>query len=203
MLAAIAATAIIIRIVAVRDTRDVVEIDDRFVPIPGTGDLRACDRCGRTHEVHVDVLLSDGRTSTLGAGCARGESAEVQSKIKGAVSAAKTRTKLLGQLAALRAQAAAYNAIAAAVELLPLPEISGPGPGLTERQTEWTMGDVRVFSFDGLSAERRQALANSWRSRRIVERGAPAQVYSHTIRDLEDRIAKIERKLATFTAVPA
>lgn len=206
MLAVILAAAFIVRIVAVRDTRDVVEIDDRFVPVPGTGDARACDRCGRTHEIHVDVLLSDGRTSTLGAGCARGESTEIQSKIKSAISAAKTRTRLAAELADLRVQQAAYAVVAAEVEALPLPEVElveeiadqhGRGP-----RRVYAMGDANVWTLPGcdFNAERRTALISSWRSNRIAERGKLRQVYSHTIDDLETRLAKIDRKLATLTA---
>lgn len=206
MLAVIIAAAVIVRIVAVRDTRDVIEIDDRFVPIPGTGDARACDRCGRTHEIHVEVVLSDGRSSTLGAGCARGESVEIQSKIKSAISAAKTRSRLAAELADLRAQQAAYKAIAAEVEALELPAVTLVEETVDERgrgpRRVYAMGDANVWTLPGcdFNAERRAALVSSWRSNRIAERGALRQVYSHTIDDLETRLAKIDRKLATLTA---
>jgi hypothetical protein len=50
----------ITRILDVQDTRDRIEIGDRWVPVPGSGQRRACDRCCREHEIHVDVELSDG-----------------------------------------------------------------------------------------------------------------------------------------------
>jgi hypothetical protein len=89
----------ITRILAVRDTRDRIEVGDRWVAVPGTGDLRPCDRCCREHEIHVDVELSDGRRANIGSGCAKGESMEIQARLKSAVSAAKTRSKLREELA--------------------------------------------------------------------------------------------------------
>ena len=54
-------------IVDVDDTR---EFDTaKRKPIPGTGDARECDHCGRSHEVHVHVATRDGRTATIGTGC--------------------------------------------------------------------------------------------------------------------------------------
>lgn len=120
------------------------------------------------------------------------------SRIKSAVSAAKTRSRLAAELVAMRARRAAYLAIAAEVEALPLPEPRFVGDVGT-RQTEWAMGDVSVWSFDGLSAERRNALASSWRAARIRERGAPSQVYAHQLEDLERRLAKIDAKIASLT----
>jgi hypothetical protein len=89
-------------ILAVRDTRDRIEVGDRFVPVPGSGQLRPCDRCGREHEIHVDVELSDGSRANIGSGCAKGESMEVRGRLKSAVSAAKTRSKLRAELAVAR-----------------------------------------------------------------------------------------------------
>jgi hypothetical protein len=61
----------IARILGVSDTRDRIEVGDRWVAVPGTGDLRPCDRCCREHEIHVDVELSDGRRVNIGSGCAK------------------------------------------------------------------------------------------------------------------------------------
>lgn len=66
--------AAIVRILSVRDTRDFIEDGDRWVAVPGSGLARACDRCGRDHEIHVDVELACGAVSTIGQGCARGDS---------------------------------------------------------------------------------------------------------------------------------
>lgn len=42
----------------------------RWRPIPGTGEPRPCDRCGRDHQVYVDVECADGSRRTVGTGCA-------------------------------------------------------------------------------------------------------------------------------------
>jgi hypothetical protein len=42
----------------------------RWRPIPGTGEPRPCDRCGRDHQVWVDVECVDGSRRTVGTGCA-------------------------------------------------------------------------------------------------------------------------------------
>ncbi len=112
--------AAIVRILAVRDTRAWVEDGDRWVPVPGSGQARPCDRCGRDHEIHVDVALADGTTALIGQGCARGDSMAVA--IRGAVSAETTRARLTRELAAVRARRAAARTAWAAVERLTLPD---------------------------------------------------------------------------------
>jgi hypothetical protein len=195
----------IARILAVRDTRDVIEVGDRLVPVPGSGVLRPCDRCGREHEIHVDVELSDGRQANIGSGCAKGESMEVQSRLKSAVSAAKTRSKLRAELALARAQLARTDQGWREVQALRPPE-----PILIEETPEargvrqvWGMDDAVVWTLPGqpFDAERRQALLSGWRSKRYEERGfgrsTPHSDRQH-VADLEDRLAKIERKLSAM-----
>lgn len=187
-----------------RDTRDRIEIDDRWVPVPGSGDLRPCDRCCREHEIHVDVELSDGRRANIGSGCAKGETIEVQSRLKSAVSAAKTRSKLGAELAIVRDDLARAEKAWREVEGLQPPsaelveEISDPRGA---RQI-WSMGDANVWVLPGskFDAERRQSLLNSWRRNRYKERGfdLPPYSYKQKAEDLADRIAKIERKLAAM-----
>ena len=201
--------ATIARILAVRDTRDRIEVGDRFVPVPGSGDLRPCDRCCREHEVHVDVELSDGRRANIGSGCAKGESMEVQSRLKSAVSAAKTRSKLRAELAVAKDEHDHALAAWKDVESLhpPAPvllgEVPSDVPSRPPRQ-EWGMGDAVVWTTpggrEGFSAERRQALLNAWRQRRYRERGFELAPYSYKQRvdDLSDRLAKIERKLSAL-----
>ena len=64
----------------------------------------------------------------------------------------------------------------------------------------WRMGGARVWTFGEFDAERRQALLNSWCSDRYKERGftLPPYSYKQKVDDLVDRLAKIERKLATL-----
>jgi hypothetical protein len=197
----------IARILDVRDTRDRIEIDDRWVPVPGSGDLRPCDRCCREHEIHVDVELSDGRRANIGSGCAKGESMEVQSRLKSAVSAAKTRSRLRAELAVARDALARSTAAWTEVEALRPPE-----PVLLEEKheargvtQEWGMGDAVItvpwFHTERFGAERRQALLSQWRNKRYRERGfeLPPYSYKQQAADLADRLAKIERKIAALT----
>jgi hypothetical protein len=192
------------RILAVRDTRDRIEVGDRLVPVPGSGDLRPCDRCCREHEIHVDVELSDGRRANIGSGCAKGESMEVQSRLKSAVSAAKTRSKLRAELAVARDEHTRAAQAWRAVEALqpPSPDLVEEIPDAHGTRQVWGMGDANVWTIGGrgFDAERRQALLSSWRNNRYRERGFTLQPYSYKqrVEDLADRLAKIERKLAVM-----
>jgi hypothetical protein len=197
----------IVRLVNVRDTRDRIEVGDRFVPVPGSGDLRACDRCGREHEIHVDVELADGRRANIGSGCAKGETMEIQSRLKSAVSAAKTRSKLRAELVTAKQELATASAVDAEVRKLSLPE-----PRLIEEIPDprgvrqvWAMDDAHVWVLPGskFDTERRQSLVSSWRNDRALERlrahglsHAYLHIYKKHVDDLEDRLAKVERKLA-------
>jgi hypothetical protein len=192
----------ITRIIDVRDTRDRIEVGDRWVPVPGSGQLRPCDRCGREHEIHVDVELPDGTRANIGSGCAKGESMEVQSRLKSAVSAAKTRSRLRAELAVAREDQARATQAWREVEALhaPSPTLLEEVPGPHDTRQEWGMGDVYVWALpgSGFDAERRQALLNAWRRERYRERGFTTQPYGYkrNVEDLADRLAKIERKLA-------
>ena len=194
----------IMRILDVRDTRDRIEVDDRWVPVPGSGQLRPCDRCCREHEIHVDVELSDGTRANIGSGCARGESMEVQKRLKSAVSAAKTRSRLRAELAVAKDEHDRAVAAWREVEELrvPLPELLEAIPDSHGMRQVWGMGDVNVWTLGGrgLDAERRQALLNSWRNRRYAERGFKLQPYSYKqrVEDLTNRLKKIEGKLSTL-----
>lgn len=196
----------ITRILGVRDTRDRIEVGDRWVAVPGTGDLRPCDRCCREHEIHVEVELSDGRRANIGSGCAKGESMEIQARLKSAVSAAKTRSKLRGELALVHDEHTRAEQAWKEVE-----ELRPPPPELQEEIHEahgtrqiWGMEDARVWtvpgSARGFDAERRQALLSSWRGNRYRERGFEMPPYSYKRRseDLAERISKIESKLGSL-----
>ena len=195
----------IARIIDVRDTRDRIEVGDRWVPVPGSGNLRPCDRCCREHEIHVDVELSDGRRANIGSGCAKGESMDVKSRLKSAVSAAKTRSKLRAELAVARDEHARALAAWNEIEALHAPkaelieEIAPEHPGRLPRQI-WAMGDQHVWTFGDFNAERRQALLSGWRGKRYRERGfdRPLYLYKQKVDDLADRLAKIERKLGAL-----
>jgi hypothetical protein len=200
----IPAIAPIARILAVRDTRDRIEVGDRWVPVPGSGDLRPCDRCCREHEIHVDVELSDGRRANVGSGCAKGESMEVQSRLKSAVSAAKTRSRLAAELAVAREEHARATQAWSEVEALSPPpaELLEEIPDPRGVRQIWGMGDAHVWVLPSskFDVERRQALLSSWRRNRYKEHGfeLPPYSYKQKVDDLADRLAKIERKLAAL-----
>ena len=144
----------IARILDVRDTRDRIEVGDRWVAVPGTGIQRPCDRCGREHEIHVDVELSDGRRANIGLGCAKGESMEVQGRLKSAVSAAKTRSKLRAELAVAQEELATAAQAWREVEALPAPtpELLEEIPVSHGTRQDWGMGDAQVWTLGGTSS---------------------------------------------------
>ena len=193
------------RILDVRDTRDRIEINDRWVPIPGTGQIRPCDRCCREHEIHVDVELSDGRRANIGSGCAKGESMEVQARLKSAVSAAKTRSRLRAELEAAKQDHAKAIKAWREVEALKPPEAV-----LVEEETDkygrgrqvWRMGDATVWAYlpGGFDSERRGALLSGWRRRRLEEQDfkTDPHIFANRVEELEDRLKKIERKLGAM-----
>lgn len=203
----VAAAPKIVRIIAVRDTRDRIEVGDRWVPVPGSGQARPCDRCGRDHEIHVDVELSDGTTSTIGQGCARGESMEIQGRIKSAISAAKTRAKLAAELAVARGEH-----MRAATAWREVEKLSPPVPVVVEEEIDkygrvrrvYAVGDAHVASFGTSDFDRKGAVDSArrgWQMNRYYERGFRRMPYdfANTVADLEKRLKTIERKLETFT----
>lgn len=197
---------VIIRIISVRDTRDYEEQDDRWVPIPGSGLERECDRCHRTHEVHVDVELSDGTTACVGRGCARGDSMETS--IKGAISSETTRARLARQLDKARSHLSAAQAAWSDIAALPLPAVK-----LVERRASEAehRGEVELWAFEGregrpvwcyvaeggFNAERRACLVGGWRQECYWQRGFRSNPDSieGVVRDLERRLDRAARKV--------
>lgn len=63
------------KVIKITDTREKQQVDDgrgdtKLVPIPGTGEKRPCDLCGRLHEVHVEIDTGD-KILVVGVGCAK------------------------------------------------------------------------------------------------------------------------------------
>lgn len=59
------------KILDIVDTRTYEEgPDDRWHPVPGSGTVNQCDRCGKEHEVHVVVEDQDGKEHVVGTSCA-------------------------------------------------------------------------------------------------------------------------------------
>jgi hypothetical protein len=192
--------------VAVHDTREWVEDGDRWVAIPGSGHARSCDRCGRDHEIHVEVELAGGRTALIGQGCARGDSME--GAVRASVSAEQTRARLARQLEDARGRREAARRAWAIVERLPLPAAT-----LSDERVEshgrtiriYGMDDASVWCHGGFDDERRRALVSSWRRNRYAERGdiprtrdgrpEMPDAFDGTIWDLERRLKKVQAKL--------
>ena len=199
--------ATIVRILAVRDTRQSEEIGDRFVKIPGSGNIRSCDRCGKDHEIHVDVELSNGKTAVIGQGCAKTESLDVQARIKSAVSGAKTHARLAAELAAARKALASAESAWDAAQALALPgepTIAEERPGSGGITRIWELGDASVWCMNGrpFDEERRRSLVESWRNNRYRQAGQSRDPWMHRndVCDLEQRLDRAARKLQILIA---
>jgi hypothetical protein len=186
---------VIVRILGVVDTRQYDEgPDGKFYPVPGSGDVAQCARCGRDHEVHATVELGDGTTTVVGTGC-MGEASLTKAARSGA-SRAKRIRQLQAERRRLERLAGAYAAAQAAVAALTPPAII-EGVSASGHPT-LVMGDVHVWTeFVRTPAdleERRRVLLGFWRDARLTELG---MTYHHRAarRSLEDvvtRLAKAE-----------
>lgn len=139
----------IVRVLSVVDTREYVEDGDRWVPVPGSGDLHECSRCGRVHEVHATVELSDGSTSLVGTGCAKGEEAEIVRALTNGANAAK-RTKILERTIARELErVAAWDAKAAEFDAMPFPAILETFRPCPVEETKWGRRGRLILSAGG------------------------------------------------------
>lgn len=196
----------IVKILDVVDTRDYVEVGDTFKPVPGSGNLRECDRCGRVHEVHATVELSDGTRAIVGTSCAGAESLEVQKALAAGASRAKRVARQSRELAALRAKLAQLAQIAVEVEALPLPTVVGPVPYFPRydptRQdgTAIYMGEaeVRIASWECDGPRKREQLAICWRAGQFTSRAVAAgfKRYGDTLGTVRAAIADLEKRIA-------
>lgn len=185
----------IVRILSITDTRQYMEDGDRLVPVPGSGDIATCERCGRAHEVHAVVELASGRTATVGTGCAERDSTEMASKMRRGASAAKQLARLRAERAAEVKRSKRYEQVKAEVEVLPLPRVEIEK--LPDGRTLLLMGDAKVWSYEGDTKERRDGLVSSWRRKREAERGVgPGDSRAtYLIEDLDEKIAKLQKQL--------
>ena len=191
-------TTTIARLVAVTDTRDMIEDGDRFVPIPGTGDARPCDRCGRTHEVHATVELSDGTTATVGTGCAAHAGWIAPTTARSLPAAAKAVAALTAQLAHRQAQVIEYLTARAGITATPDHTVS---PHHTNEEiTVWTTTDgiCKVMVFSGADhTERLACLHDLWITKQTILKVGHNV---HHVGDLPTRLARAEVRLAKLLA---
>jgi hypothetical protein len=85
----------IVKVLSVIDTREYEEMDDKWVPIAGSGMANVCERCGKLHEVHATVELEDGTEALMGTSCARAEFSEAARKQMGRKENAAKRLKAI------------------------------------------------------------------------------------------------------------
>lgn len=194
----------IIRIISVVDTRQYDEQGDRFVPIPGSGNVRSCDRCGRDHEVHATVELDDGATAIVGTGCMTAASTEVASALKSATSAAKRLAQLRAERSALASLVSERERIAAEVRLLPRPEVTEScyqGPYDQEPKRRLHMGESWILAPQWESRDYQlRSLEGTWR---LDQEQARGRAYKHdhafsALPVIEDLISKTEKRLAAL-----
>lgn len=196
----------IVRIIAIRDTRQYEEHGDRWVPIPGSGEARPCDRCERDHEVHVDVELTDGSTACIGSGCARGESMDIIAAIRRVESAVKRRAGLVAKLDSLRADYERALAIDTEVRALPLPPfemVERCDATSSSRGHEiWRCGDSTAWCYqpDGLNDERKRCLEYGWRRKRYAERMGESEFSAPTPHSIQFNTDYIERQILKIDA---
>jgi hypothetical protein len=191
----------ITRVLRVVDSRECEECGDRWVPVPGTGVQRKCDRCGRLHEVHAYVQLEDGSVATVGTGCMRGESLEVQGRMKSAASAAKTIARLKAELVHWKDVERENSRIWAEVD-----KLTPPGAVLTDEPDEYGLGRVQCVCGD---VERRlfpgwgetdtlfyrPLMHDLWREKRRHEAGYDERALE-VLDKTERRLLGAERRLA-------
>jgi hypothetical protein len=178
----------IVEVLEVVDTREYAEgPDGKFRPVPGSGQISDCARCGRPHEVHATVRLSTGAVEVIGTGCAAGDTFEAALR-KGANSA-KTLARLQAELAHARIAYERAKAVRLEVEALPLPEIM-------QDAKHWYMGDARCYVQPWVTAaDARATLTSFWKTNRAIERGVKQDVatYGWAVEALERRVERAER----------
>ena len=99
----------IARLVKIVDTRRWERGLKGMQPVPGSGTLNVCARCGMGHEVHAYVELADGRTVVMGDTCATREADHLGAAIKTAKAHTLSLAKARAKLAALETLAAEWR----------------------------------------------------------------------------------------------
>lgn len=217
------------RILRVEDTRDYVEQEgtfgDRIVRLPGTGSARACDRCGRQHEIHVTVETPSHVHYVVGLGCARVGHPEIDDNLKAQASAATTLAKLESQQQAIAARWDTYTRNLAKVRALTAPDhtvdeavrFGKPSLRLTTADglASWTIpphfltfsADLDEYRLrqarDKVMADARDALEREWRDQVMRDRGFDPREYQalgSRRADVEERLGRARKKVAKLQA---
>lgn len=216
----------IAEIVHVHDTRERELVEGEFGrersrPIPGSGVLSVCSRCGKEHEVHATVRLTNGKHTIMGTGCAKKQSPEMASRIGTLERAAKALGKASHELTAARKKvvevSAKNEAAKKVVEGLELPdvhELSIDDPEADAfarkmledgRRRVFKMGDAEQVLWVSESTNPstpygrdylHQQLTSTWREKRLKEHGYDRGAE----RDLKTEIENMEKRVRKLSA---
>ncbi|GEM_PF-6949351 len=188
-----------VKILDIVDTREYEPgPDNRMHPVPDTGTLNQCDRCGRDHVVHAFIEDQHGQEHIVGTSCAFA-TGPLAKRFTNLV-AATQRLKAMEGALALAEQYAAMEA--AAVEAL-RSEFPGwdavPLPG--SDRVVWTTKDglahVSVWVHHSDLDEREATLRDLWlRERMLQDIGPPP-----TTRDIERLRNDVARTRARVVAL--
>ncbi len=199
----------IIRVLRVEDTRQWEEgPDDRWYPIPGSGQENQCGRCGRSHEIHATVELEDKTTMIVGTGCMKADEAVFGSQIKSVLSAQKTLAKHEHFLAKYSDLMAENRAIMARIDTLPVPMIEAVKWNLAFGEKRevlgFQIGDARVRSdgYMGPTYTEKETLIGNWKYNRAKEFGLTAAMQNapYNVGAEQKQIAKIKAKIEKLMA---
>ena len=144
------------KIINVIDTREYVQgANNKWFPVPGSGDSNICDRCGKSHEVHYHIEI-DGQGKIVGGGCAKKDGLITDTQHKSLGSASITLAKNQAELKHLIAKKDKQEEILKVVDLLKVPEIKkGEFVARNDRESiaVFEMDDIKVnvFRYNGNS----------------------------------------------------
>jgi hypothetical protein len=197
----------IVRWLSVRDTRQYEEVRDGvWKPIPGSGTVAQCARCGRDHEVHATVELSDGTSEVVGTGCAAQGSMEPSvARFESADRAAKRIAQLQSQLASGRKEMDGWREHRARIDSLALPEVRHePHPSGAGLMVAWMEGSHVWYreAAGGFTAERRECLIDSWKNSAMRTAGFTRDLALLRSREasLETALTRVHRRLRQLLA---
>jgi hypothetical protein len=211
------------RIVEIKDTRERELVEGTMGreysrPIPGSGVSSVCKRCGKEHEVHATVELTDGSHHVMGTGCAKKQDPEAASRIGTLERAAKALGKATHELATTRQEQAALEAkrerayeIVDVLTPPPITEITAPDElwaraNIARGQKWLAMGPGRAWqqADSEISGSRRPEAVRDvtfqWKQAMLAEHGYGRAEASAELR-LKHDAARLESQVRKLTAV--
>ena len=197
----------IVELVSIKDTRQWVEDGERWVAIPGSGEIAQCARCGRDHEIHATVRLSGGALAVVGVSCAKATA--VEKDVKSGSSSAKTVARLECEIAHDRGLLIRIGKVWETVEDLPMPDAIW-GKGKTFRGVEVDavrVGDAEAIRRSSLCDDEHlcDSAAGRWRENRRAELWGDGKIPNgHAVRiRIEGKAKSLERSKRRLEALTA